>query len=101
MNYKTNFNQVDIYRLDMPDYLIRNFKYLKFLKVKYLLILKNKLDGYAGAYNNKNGKNNNLTPEEIKQKSLYYINKFIKAEKGKVGALYNGKNIIILEIKEL
>ncbi|MHB1680913.1 MAG: hypothetical protein ACYCTB_10480 [bacterium] len=108
MNYKTNFNQVDIYRLGMPDYLIRNFKYLKILKVKYLLILKNRLAGYAGVYNNKNYKNgidtgsavnSSLTPLEIKQKSLFYINKFIKAEKGKVGVLYNGKNIIILEIK--
>ncbi|MHB1664863.1 MAG: hypothetical protein ACYCT7_06330, partial [bacterium] len=105
MNYKTNFNQIDIYRLGMPNYLIRNFKYLKILKVKYLLILKNRLDGYAGIYNNKIGKNNtgnnSLTPEEIKQKSLYYINKFIKTEKGKVGVMYNGKNIIVLEIKEL
>ncbi|RZD16052.1 MAG: hypothetical protein EVJ46_07620 [Candidatus Acididesulfobacter guangdongensis] len=134
-NYKTNYNQVDIYRLGMPNYLIRNFKYLKILKVKYLLILKNRLDGYAGVYNDAanpnytdgkkhqnnrdihnslngtDGKNivkrivygsavkRNLTPLEIKQKSLYYINKFIKAEKGKVGVLYNGKNIMILILK--
>ena len=107
-NYKTNHNQIDIYRLGKPDNLIRNFKYLKILKVKYLLILKNRLDGYAGVYHNKkykngtdkgSGANNNLTPLEIKQKSLYYINKFIKTEKGKVGMLYNGKNIMILNLK--
>ena len=107
-NYKTNYNQIDIYRLGMPNYLIRNFKYLKILKVKYLLILKNRLDGYAGVYTNKKYKNgtdkdsaanSNLTPLEIKQKSLYYINKFIKTEKGKVGVLYNGKNIMVLNLK--
>lgn len=121
-NLKTNFNQVDIYRLGMPEYLIRNFKYLKILKVKYLLILKNRLDGYAGVYNNKSHKsgtaaeraagrvseraigraraaNSSLTLSEIKQKSLYYINKFIKAEKGRVSVLYNGENAMILVIK--
>jgi hypothetical protein len=107
-NYKTNYNQIDIYRLGMPDNLIRNFKYLKILNVRYLLILKNRLDGYAGVYTNKkykNGKdkgsavNSNLTPLEIKRKSLYYIRRFINTEKGKVGVVYNGKNIMVLNLK--
>jgi|GEM_PF-6997367 len=88
MNQKTNFNQVEIYRLGVPKDLIRNFKYLKILKVKYLLILKNRLDEYAWVYGNK----------KSKQESLYYINKFVKTERGKVNVLYNGKNIMILKL---
>jgi hypothetical protein len=97
-NYKTNYNQIDIYRLGMPNYLIKNFKYLKILKVRYILILKNRLDGFVGVYK-RSGANSALTSSEIKQKSLYYIHKFINAEKGKVGVLYDGKNVMVLSLK--
>lgn len=83
--YKWNgVNQMAAMGLGNPKNLYKNFKYLKRLNVRYLIIMKNQL---RWAYSKKN---------ELNLKRIDY---FLKSNRKKAGILYDSKRIMIIRLK--
>ena len=70
--------------LGNPKNLYKNFKYLKRLNVRYLIIMKNQL---RWAYSKKN---------ELNLKRIDY---FLKSNRKKADILYDSKRIMIIRLK--